>query len=73
MNQKLFMKLMTLIKQIKYLKGIKDNSTKFLDTSLKKMEICLMVEKMKQSFLMKYKKCCKMQKYLMEEKQLISQ
>jgi hypothetical protein len=59
---------MILILQTKFLRKIKVNSSKFSNTSLKKMEICLMEEKMKQSISMKYKKCYKMQKYLMEEK-----
>ena len=68
MNLKLYKKLMILILQTKFLKKIKVNSSKFSNTSLKKMEICLMEEKMKQSISMKYKKCYKMRKYLMEEK-----
>ena len=38
---------MILILQTKFLKKIKVNSSKFSNTSLKKMEICLMEEKMK--------------------------
>lgn len=54
---------MILILLIKYLNQIKASSYKFLNISPKKVEIYLMEEKMKPYFLMKYKKCYRMQKF----------
>ena len=64
---------MILILLRKYLNQIKANFYKFSNISLKKVEIYLMEEKMKPYFLMKYRKCYRMQKFSMAEKLQILQ
>ena len=73
MNLRLSKKLMIIILQIKYLQKIKVSFYKFLNISLKKVKICLMGEKTKPYFSMKYKKCYRMQKFSTEENLQTSQ
>ena len=73
MSLRLCKRLMILIFQIKFLKKIKVSFKKFSNISLKKKIICLMEERTKPYFSMKYKKCYKMQKFLMEENLQTSQ
>lgn len=73
MNLRLCKKLMIIILQTKYLQKIKVSFYKFLNISPKKVKICLMEEKTKPYFSMKYKKCCRMRKFSTEENLQTSQ